>query len=76
MCWNELPPPPKPQIFYKPRHNEDIAIPKIAQGSQYDYEGEFCVVIGKIGKDIKEEEALRYVAGYLAGDDISARTWQ
>lgn len=76
-----LPPPPKPQVFYKPRtsvadHNEAIAIPKIAQENQCDYEGEFCVVIGKTGKDIKEEDALDYVAGYIVGDDVSARIWQ
>lgn len=56
-----LPPPPKPQIFHKPRtcvadHNEDIAIPKIAQDNQCNYEGKFCVVIGKTGKDVKEKK--------------------
>lgn len=74
-------PPPYPSIFYKPRfsvadHGEPIPIPKIAQTNQCDYEGELCVVIGKTGRDIKEEEALSYVAGYVSGNDVSARTWQ
>lgn len=74
-------PPPYPSIFYKPKfsvadHNEPIPIPKIAQQNQCDYEGELCVVIGKTGKDIKEEDALSYVAGYVSGNDVSARTWQ
>jgi 2-keto-4-pentenoate hydratase/2-oxohepta-3-ene-1,7-dioic acid hydratase in catechol pathway len=54
---------------------EDIAIPKIAQ-EQCDYEGELVVVIGKAGKDIKEEDALEHVVAYTAGDDVSARDWQ
>ncbi|KAG5416684.1 hypothetical protein I9W82_005648 [Candida metapsilosis] len=74
-------PPPYPSIFYKPRFSvadfgEPIPIPKIAQENQCDYEGELCVVIGKTGKDIKEEDALSYVAGYVSGNDVSARTWQ
>lgn len=77
----KMAPPPYPQIFYKPRncvadHNERIQIPKIAQENQCDYEGEFCVVIGKTGKDIEEEDALSYVAGYLVGNDLSAHNWQ
>ncbi|KAI5956626.1 hypothetical protein KGF57_003433 [Candida theae] len=74
-------PPPFPSIFYKPRFavadfGEPIPIPKIAQENQCDYEGELCVVIGKTGKDIKEEDALSYVGGYVSGNDVSARTWQ
>lgn len=73
--------PPNPQIFYKPRtsvadNNEAILIPKIAQDNQCDYEGELCVVIGKTGKDIEERDVMNYVAGYVAGDDISSRLWQ
>lgn len=74
-------PPPFPSIFYKPStsvadYGEDIPIPKLAQENQCDYEGELCVVIGKDGKDIPEDRALEYVAGYVSGNDVSARTWQ
>lgn len=34
------------------------------------------VVIGKDGKNISEENALEYIAGYTAGNDVSARDWQ
>lgn len=74
-------PPPYPSIFYKPRFciadwGEEIPIPKIAQENQCDYEGELCVVIGKTGKNISEKDALDYIAGYVVGNDVSARTWQ
>jgi 2-keto-4-pentenoate hydratase/2-oxohepta-3-ene-1,7-dioic acid hydratase in catechol pathway len=74
-------PPPYPSIFYKPRFcvadfGEDVPIPEIAQENQVDYEGELCIVIGKSGKNIKEEDALSHVAGYVSGNDVSARTWQ
>lgn len=73
-------PPPYPLIFYKPNfcvsdHGKPVPIPKLAQG-KVDYEGELCVVIGKTGKDIREEDALDYVLGYTAGNDVSERTWQ
>ena len=34
------------------------------------------MVIGKSGKKIAEAEALSYVAGYMNGNDVSARDWQ
>lgn len=72
--------PTCPTIFTKPgpsvaNHDEDIPIPLIAQ-SQCDYEGELVVVIGKDAKNVSESEALDYVAGYTAGNDVSARDWQ
>lgn len=76
-----IPKPPYPPLFYKPRtavadFNEPIPIPRIAQKDQCDFEGELCVVIGKTGKNITEEKALDHVAGYVVGNDVSARTWQ
>lgn len=44
--------------------------------SQMDYEGELCVIIAKDGKNIPEAEALDYVLGYAAGNDVSARNFQ
>lgn len=74
-------PPPYPSIFIKPRtsvasFNEDIAIPRLAQDDQLDYEGELCIVIGKTGKDIPAADALSHVAGYVSSNDVSARKWQ
>ncbi|KAL2842040.1 hypothetical protein BJY01DRAFT_256863 [Aspergillus pseudoustus] len=72
--------PSCPTIFTKPGpsvadHAEDIPIPLIAQ-DQCDYEGELVVLIGKDAKNVSENEALDYVAGYTAGNDVSARDWQ
>lgn len=72
--------PDCPTIFTKPSpsvadHNEDIPIPIMAQ-SQVDYEGELVIVIGKDAKNVSEADALQYVAGYTASNDVSARDWQ
>lgn len=72
--------PESPTIFTKPSpcvadFGEAIPIPKIAQ-SQVDYEGELVILIGKDAKNVKEEDALDYVAAYTAGNDVSARDWQ
>ncbi|KAF5579853.1 fumarylacetoacetate hydrolase [Fusarium pseudocircinatum] len=73
--------PPFPSIFFKPSttihdHGVNVVIPKVAQDDQADYEGELVVVIGKDAKNVKESEALDYVAAYTAGNDISSRKWQ
>lgn len=39
------------------------------------YECELAVVIGKIGKYIKEEEAYKYVAGYTIANDYAFRDY-
>jgi len=56
--------------------NGIIEVPKMATNNQIDYEVELCVVIGKRCKNVKKEDALKYVAGYTVGNDISARKWQ
>ncbi|MBL4885197.1 MAG: fumarylacetoacetate hydrolase family protein [Planctomycetaceae bacterium] len=47
-----------------------------AASSQVDYEAEMVAVIGKPAKNVSEENALDYVAGYMVGHDVSARDWQ
>jgi len=74
-------PPPYPSLFIKHNNavagwNEDVPVPKLAQDEQCDYEGELSVVIGKTGKNISKEDALSYVGGYVASNDISSRKWQ
>ncbi|MFN8485767.1 MAG: fumarylacetoacetate hydrolase family protein [Anaerolineae bacterium] len=44
--------------------------------NQIDYEGELCVVIGKTAKAVQRANALDYVAGYMCGNDVSARDLQ
>ena len=67
-----------PILFYKPVASligplSDIAIPKAAQPVEDhlpDYEVEFVVVIGKPAKDVSEADALDYVLGYTATNDV------
>ncbi|QKX55386.1 uncharacterized protein TRUGW13939_02479 [Talaromyces rugulosus] len=73
--------PSYPTLFIKPPnavhdHGQNVVIPKIAQDEQADYEGELCVVLGKEAKDVAEQDALDYVAGYTVGNDVSARKIQ
>lgn len=41
-----------------------------------DYEGELAVVIGRDGKDMREEDARDYIAGYTLVNDVTARALQ
>ena len=71
--------PPFPIIFAKFANSvigpgETIVVPRSI--TQPDYEGELAVVIGRRGRDIPEESALDYVAGYMPLHDVSARDWQ
>ncbi|KAJ5773451.1 degradation of aromatic compounds protein [Penicillium paradoxum] len=72
--------PVNPTTFIKPsytvaNHGEDIQVPRWA-ASMLDYEGELAILIGNDVKNASEEDALDYVAGYTAGNDVSARDWQ
>ena len=55
--------------------DEKILLPA-AGPDQVDYEAELAVIIGKRAKNVKREEALDYVLGYVCGNDVSARDWQ
>ena len=48
-------------------------IPHPPEVKNLDYEVELAIIIGKPCLDVTEEEALEYVAGYAAFNDISAR---
>ncbi|TMD80297.1 MAG: fumarylacetoacetate hydrolase family protein [Chloroflexi bacterium] len=53
----------------------DIVIdPTVSE--QVDWEAELGVIIGRTGKNIREEEALDYVFGYTVLNDVSARDLQ
>jgi 2-keto-4-pentenoate hydratase/2-oxohepta-3-ene-1,7-dioic acid hydratase in catechol pathway len=72
-------PPSEPVIYLKPRTSligpfENIICPKFVK--QLDYEGELAFVIGKQCKNVAQEDALRYVAGYFIMNDVSARDIQ
>jgi len=72
---------PKEPLFFSKApsalipHGADIVIPKWLNG-RIDHEAELALVIGKEGKNIPEEDALSYIAGYTILNDITARTMQ
>ncbi len=68
-----------PTIFLKPTNaiigsNDTILIPPIS--NNIHHEVELTVLIGKSGKDISENDALSYVAGYGLGLDMTLRDLQ
>lgn len=70
---------PAPTLFVRfadsqTGHNAPVLKPR--HSSEFDYEGELAVIIGKGGEDISREAALSHVAGYSCYMDGSARDWQ
>jgi acylpyruvate hydrolase len=74
-----VPPPSTPLIFAKFPTSitgpyDPILIPE--GDPQVDYEAELAVVIGRRGKMVPASQAMSFVAGYMALNDVSARQWQ
>ena len=55
-------------------HGQPVRRPQIS--TQYDYEGELAVVIGRPARYLEAAQALDYVAGYTCLLDGSVRDWQ
>lgn len=55
---------------------DPIVLPTHLKSDQVDYECELAVVIGKAAKNVSKADALDYVLGYTAANDVSARDWQ
>lgn len=55
-------------------HLHDVALPRASK--EVDYEAELVIVIGKPAKYVAKEQALDYVFGYSAVNDLSARDLQ
>ena len=71
--------PGYPSIFSRyPRtfvpHGGQMEMP--TGSTDFDYEGEMTVVIGRPTRNVSEAEALDYVAGYTIANDGSVRDWQ
>jgi len=72
-------PPEEPVIFMKPRTTligayDTIVCPKFV--TKLDYEGELAFVINEDCKNVKQEDAMNYVLGYMVFNDVSARDIQ
>ena len=73
--------PKHPVIFMKApttvqNPGDPIVIPRFLRSDKVDYEGELGVVIGRPCKNVSPAEALSYVLGFVAANDVSARDWQ
>ncbi len=71
--------PTTPLIFLKPSTSvigDGDAIRLPASSSHVDFEGELAAVIGRPAKDVAPEDALSYVLGYCAANDVTARDQQ
>ncbi|KAF4449012.1 hypothetical protein F53441_7662 [Fusarium austroafricanum] len=75
--------PTIPTLFMKPSTAlgdpwpAPTLLPKITQNDgSGDYESELAVVIGKAAKNVSEENAMDYVLGFTAANDVSSRVSQ
>ncbi|MBS4027554.1 MAG: fumarylacetoacetate hydrolase family protein [Ignavibacteriales bacterium] len=72
--WYEIP------VYYKGNHNsiigtdENVWIPSFTE--KFDYELELGFVIGKLGRNIPEQDAMNHIAGFTVLNDFSARDMQ
>jgi 2-keto-4-pentenoate hydratase/2-oxohepta-3-ene-1,7-dioic acid hydratase in catechol pathway len=71
--------PESPVIFLKPSTSvigtgDTIRLP--ADSNRVDHEAELGVVIGRPARDIPASDALSYVLGYVAANDVTARDQQ
>lgn len=68
-----------PSIFMKDRrslvgHGHALVKPHVS--SQYDFEGEIALIIGKAGRHVPEADAMTHIAGYSILMDGSVRDFQ
>jgi 2-keto-4-pentenoate hydratase/2-oxohepta-3-ene-1,7-dioic acid hydratase in catechol pathway len=73
--------PERPMLFIKSptslqNPGDPIVLPRKLASEEVDYEAELAVIIGRQCKNVSQEEALEYVFGYTAANDVSARDWQ
>ncbi len=72
--------PKAPPLFAKYNnalnHHEGVVTLPTDVDSHFDYETELVIVFGRMCRNVKEDEALEYVAGYTVGNDVSARQLQ
>jgi 2-keto-4-pentenoate hydratase/2-oxohepta-3-ene-1,7-dioic acid hydratase in catechol pathway len=70
------PSPSEPLLIFKPGNTvvgPKDALIRPAASVQLDYETEIVVVIGRGGRDISRADAYDHVAGYMIGNDVTAR---
>lgn len=71
--------PEEPLVFLKPTSSvigPSAPIEILPEMQLVEHEAELAVVIGRRGRFIREEEALRHVLGYTCANDVSERIYQ
>ena len=71
--------PDEPLIFLKPATSvvgPESRVVYPPQSSEVHHEAELAVVIGKLAKNVKAEDAGPYIFGYTAANDVTARDLQ
>ncbi len=71
--------PDEPLLFLKPSTaviGPEDPIRLLPISERIDYEGELAVVIGRIARDVRAEDASRYILGFTCANDVTLRTLQ
>lgn len=71
--------PERPLLFFKPpssliEEGDAVVLPRESQ--RVEYEGEIAVVLGARARNVDPERAMRYVGGFAALNDVTARDLQ
>ncbi|MDJ0665247.1 MAG: fumarylacetoacetate hydrolase family protein [Acidimicrobiia bacterium] len=71
--------PEEPLIFLKPPTSvigplQAIALPN--ESDNVHHEAELAIVVGKVARDVRIEDAGSYILGYTAANDVTARDLQ
>jgi 2-keto-4-pentenoate hydratase/2-oxohepta-3-ene-1,7-dioic acid hydratase in catechol pathway len=71
--------PEEPVIFLKPSTavigtGDPIPYPRISE--RVDHEGELAVVIGRLARRVRAEDAGNFILGFMCGNDVTARDLQ
>jgi 2-keto-4-pentenoate hydratase/2-oxohepta-3-ene-1,7-dioic acid hydratase in catechol pathway len=71
--------PKEPIVFNKSPNcivgpNDNVVIPKFS--NSLDHEVEIAIIIGSKARNVKENEAQKFILGYCICNDISEREWQ
>jgi 2-keto-4-pentenoate hydratase/2-oxohepta-3-ene-1,7-dioic acid hydratase in catechol pathway len=71
--------PDEPVIFLKPSTSvigpgDPIPYPSVS--SRVDHEAELAVVVGRLARQVRAEDASRYILGFTCANDVTARDLQ
>jgi 2-keto-4-pentenoate hydratase/2-oxohepta-3-ene-1,7-dioic acid hydratase in catechol pathway len=71
--------PEEPLLFLKPSTaviGPMDPIPLLPVSRRVDYEGELAVVIGRLARDVRAEDAYKVILGYTCANDVTLRDLQ